>query len=415
MTLDPILAARELSKTKRGRNYPFFLACAAIFFFSLYMYSWQFQFDNTDLHVHAVIASEFDFTDLHSITSRLAYPLWHLCVAVLYQVGVPLVWASAVVCAVAKTLGMWLAYKLLEVITAGRVPRYVLTLAAFLLMFVTGLRLPWFNPFVYKGVGSPTVWHNPTQLMAIVSMFLCVPYLSHCWYEFDRLLPAMKNKTALPWSKIILLATLLVLSLACKPTFMQALIPAAAVFFLVEWIRHPHNHRYFFQIILAFLPAALYFLLQYLYYTGVVVPFSSGVSFGASAETVWAAVRSMLIMAGFPLYALLCCYQKNMFRDKMLVITLLTVGISVLEAMFFRETGLRLGHGNFNWASMSTALLLWVLMTGIFLRSFADFRRRKKKPWYRFLTFGGGFALMAWHLYSGGFYIYHLLVSHNSF
>ena len=412
---DPILAAWDLRKEKKTFDWLLCLLCAVVFLFSLLMYSWQFQFTVTDLFVHARIASEFNFADLHTITSRLAYPMWHLVVTVLFQLGVPLIWASAIVCALAKTLGMWLAWLLLRVVTCGKVSRPVLAVSAFALMLVTGLRLPWFNPFVYKGVGSPTVWHNPTQLVAIVSMFLCVPYVTHCWYTFQRRLPEQREQARLPWYMVAVLAVLLMFSLACKPTVMQTLIPSAALFFLVEWIRHPRNSRYFFQIILAFLPAVLYFLLQYLYYTGVVVPFTSGVAFGATPESAWAAVRNMLLMAAFPLFALFCCPRETLRRDKMLTLTLLMVGVSVLEAMFFRETGLRQGHGNFNWAGMSSALMLWVLMLGHFLRAFACYRQAAQKSLGATLSFGVGGGLLLWHIASGFYYIYHLFVSHNSF
>ena len=414
-SLDPVLFLRDLRKERHGFDWLFLAACLLVFGFSLFMYTWQFQFTVTDLFVHARIASEFDFGDLHTITSRLAYPMWHLCVSVLFQLGVPLIWASAIVCAAAKTLGMWLVRLLLAVVTQKRVSRAVLTLTAFALMFVTGIRIPGVNTFVYRGVGSPTVWHNPTQLMVIVTMLLCVPYIAHCWHDFERRLPEQGEKAMLSWGTVAVLATLLMLSLACKPTFMQALIPAAALFFLVQWIRYPKNSRYFFQIILAFLPAALYFLLQYLYYTGVVVPYTSGVAFGATPDTVWLAIRNTLIMAAFPLFALLCCDRKEMRRDKMLVLTLLMVVVSAVESMFFRETGIRQGHGNFNWAGMSTALMLWVLMAGHFLRSFAVFLQSPKKPRIRFAAFGVALGLLAWHMYSGIYYIYLLLASSNSF
>lgn len=412
---DPVLAAAASLK-KRAMDWPRMLAYAAVFAFSLWMYSWQFQFTVTDFHVHAVIASEFNFADLHTITSRLAYPAWHLCVAALYQLGLPLIWAASLVSALAKVAGMFLAYLLLSVIASEGVQRKWITLAGFLLMFVTGILVPGVNPGVYKGVGSPTVWHNPTQLMVTVSMLLCVPFVAHCWYEFERRLPEKGSKAMLPWGKVVLLAALLMFSLASKPTFMQAFLPACALFFLVQWIRHPKNSLFFLQMILAFLPAALYFLLQYLYYTGVVVPYTSGVEFGVTAQSAWIAIRGMLITSAFPLYVLLCCPQKDLRKDSMLAITLFMVVISVLESMFFRETGLRLGHGNFNWATMSASLMLWVLTLGRFLRTLAQTSKAavQKAPW-RGLSLGLGFALLLWHAYSSAYYIWYLFSTHNSF
>lgn len=413
-SLDPVLAARALPKRKRI-DWPFLLACALIFAFSLFMYHWEFQFEMTDLRVHARLASEFDFSDLHSITQRLAYPMWHFVVAVLYQLGMPLIWASSLVCALAKTAILCLTHKLLRVLTMDRVHSLWITLASFFLMFITGIQLPWFNSFVYNHVGSPTVWHNPTQLMVVVSMLLCIPYVAHCWCEFERRLPQTGEKTLLPWRMALALAALNLFSLSCKPTFMQAFLPACAVFFLVQWIRHPKNSRYFGQIILAFLPAVAYFLLQYLYYTGVVVDYTSGVTFGITGESAWAAARSLLIMAAFPLFALVVCYEKGMFKDKMLVLTLLMVACSVLEAMSLRETGLRQGHGNFNWASMTSALMLWILMSGKFMASFAAFLTAPRRPWYRFALYALAVCLLIWHLYSSGFYLDHLLRTNNAF
>ena len=56
----------------------------------------------------------------------------------------------------------------------------------------------------------------------------------------------------------------------------------------------------------------------------------------------------------------------------MLVLALLMVLFSLLEGMAFRETGLREGHGNFTWATNSSSFILWVTMTGIFLREFVS-------------------------------------------
>ena len=168
---DPVVVANSLLK-KRQLDPLRICAYLAVFAFSLWMFAWEYQFPATDLRVHATIASEFNFVDLHSITSRMAYPFWHLCVALLYQLGMPLIWASSVVCAVAKVLGMFLAILLLTIITEDKINKNFITLAGILLMFVTGIRIPGFNEKVYQGVGSPTVWHNPTQLAVTVSMLL---------------------------------------------------------------------------------------------------------------------------------------------------------------------------------------------------------------------------------------------------
>jgi len=438
MTFDAVQLDRDLRRRSEKQPFDWFkwLTLAVLILFSLRVFLWEFGNTYSDLYKHAVIASEFDFADLHSITSRLAYPVWHLCVSALYQLGLPLSWAAASVCALCKALLFLLVRRFLLVMTRERLPGAALTLAALVLMLVTPLRIPAINQFVYKGVGSPTVWHNPTQLAVLVTAMLCVPYTLHCWYEFERLLPANGAKTMLPWRKVVTLAVLAMASLACKPTFMQAMIPAAAVFFLVQWIRHPRNSRYFLQIIAAFVPAVAYFLLQYLYYTGVVVPYTSGVVFGTTPEEIWLAIRNMLLMAAFPLFALLCVYRKGMFRDATLTLCLLMAGFSVLEAMFFRETGLRLNHGNFNWASMSSAFMLWVVALPKFTDAIGEFRERRRRVQIsgvegtlssaaiqkekvelniRSAAFFACFVLLVWHIYSSFYYLYYLFTTGNVF
>ena len=71
--------------------------------------------------------------------------------------------------------------------------------------------------------------------------------------------------------------------------------------YLVELIRRPKEWRYFGQIVLAFVPAVAYFLLQFLYYTGVVVEFTSGMDFGITSRTAWLAIRNTLMMSACPL------------------------------------------------------------------------------------------------------------------
>ena len=438
MSFDAVELDRDLRRRSGKQDFDWFkwLTLTVLVVFSAYMYLWEFARVDSDLYKHALIASEFNFTDIHSITSRLAYPLWHMVVALLYQVGVPLGWAAALVCTVCKGLLFLLARRYMLVISRNGISPAVATLCALLVLLVTPIRVPGVNELVYRGVGSPTVWHNPTQLAVLVTALLCVPYTLHCWYSFERLLPTQGATAMLPWRKVIVLAALLMLSLACKPTFMQALIPAAAIFFLVQWIRHPRNSRYFIQIIVAFLPAAAYFVLQFLYYTGVVVPFTSGVEFGVTWMDAWLALRSLLLMSAFPLFALLCCYRPGMFSDKALVLCLLMAGISVLEAMFFRETGVRENHGNFNWANMSSAFLLWVIMLPKFVDAIQDYKMQASRLAaarvhgtrtsqtihtesnalrIRSLLFLAGFVLLVWHAYSSFYYIRYLLSTGNVF
>lgn len=413
MTYDPVVSGKKIWKQMLGA--PVLIALALVLVSSFFMFLREFSYENADLFIHATIASEFDFADLHSITSRLSYPLWHIAVSALYQLGMPLGYAAASVCALCKGITFLLTYWLVGAMAGEGGSRWtVLGLSAFL-MIVTGVLVMSVSDAVYRGVGSPNVWHNPTQQTVTAAMMLVMPWLAHCWYAFERQAEAGNERVLLPWWKIAVLAVLCMGSVACKPTFMQALLPAAFVMYLAEVLRRPRQWRYFGQIVLAFLPSVGYFLLSYLYYTGVVVEFTSGVEIGITAETAWVAVRNTLMMSACPLMAVIVCYRKGMFKDQLVVLALLMTAFSVLEAMAFRETGMREGHGNFTWAANSSSYFLWVVMTGVFLRTFpADVRAGALRT-VRGLGYAAVGGLFLWHAYSSVYYLHYLLTSTNAF
>ena len=268
---------------------------------------------------------------------------------------------------------------------------------------------------VYRAVGSPTVWHNPTQITVTTVSLLCVPYLMHCWCEFERQLAAGRRAITLPWRKVFWLIVLLMLAAATKPTFLQALLPAAIVLIAVQWAKQPRQWRYFMQLVLAFLPSVAYFLLQYLYYTGVVVEYTSGVTVFATAETLWIALRSVLMMGAFPLLALLLRHRKGQKVDRAVLLVLLMLLFSALEAAFFHETGLREAHGNFTWATGSSALLLWWLALRDYWNDFAAFWPARGQSRLRATGYVGCWVLLGWHALSALYYLYYLISTGNVF
>ena len=416
MTLDPIRAAKELRDAGRKENH----WCAAVLcciymVASCLIYLREFSYPYADFYLHADIANDFDFTDLHSITSRIAYPLWHLMVRTVQYLGASLEWASVGVSTVVKGLTYLLTYGLLNAVTEGRFRRWKMALASFAVVVVTPIWIPAVNPRVYGGVGSPNIWHNPTQQLIMMAMLMVMPWVVHCWYEFERRVENGEKNIMLPWSKVVVLAVLGMGSVACKATFMQALLPAAFVMYLVELCRKPREWRYFGQIVLAFLPAAAYFLLQYLYYTGVVVEYTSGVEFGITLETAWISIRNVLMMSACPLAAVIACWRKGLFKDRMLLLALLMLLFSALEAMAFRETGQRQGHGNFTWASSSSAFFLWVAMMGVFLREMREHIRQGTLCVWRKAGIAVTVGLFLWQLGAGvGYYIW-LMTTQSTF
>ena len=413
MIYDPIRLTAE-KRSQRRFDWTFFVCLAVLCVICVFMFLKQAAIQLVDFSVHMNWAGDFDFSDLHSITSRIAYPMWHILVAIVHQLGLPLEWAAVLITTLCKMGTYVLAYLFIDAMSLRSQKRWLVSLMSFAAVIVTCL---WIRPvsyFVYKGVGSPNVWHNPTQLAVTFAMFIVIPWLLHLWYEFERGLTEGRTNIILPWWKIIVMIVINMGCLSCKPTVLQALMPAAFVMYLVELIRHKSEWRYFGQIVLAFVPAAAYFLLQYLYYTGVVVEFTSGVEFGITGRTAWLAVRNTLMMSACPLMAVIACWRKGMLKDRSLVLALLMTLFSVIEVMAFRETGMREGHGNFAWASYSSSMYLWVVMIGVFLRSFtADVKQGMTLV--RKTGYGLTFALFGWHLVSGIYYLFYLFSREMAF
>ena len=109
--------------------------------FALYMFLWEMRLPTEiDLQIHASYSVDFDFTDLHSITSRIAYPLWHVLVAILYQLGLPIDWSAAIVTTLFRTVTFVFTYRLLNRMSGNRLKTFWLALCT-LLVFVVRAKI----------------------------------------------------------------------------------------------------------------------------------------------------------------------------------------------------------------------------------------------------------------------------------
>lgn len=365
-------------------------------FLLTYALSWVLiQRPASDLSIHTTWAGEGDFRDLTSFLHHVANPLWHCIVAVTVLMGVPLEIASALVTALFKTAEVWIIHRLLSVALHDRLSPTRIALAALVSATVSGVCLPWYNPTVYLGVGTPNTWHSSTQLSALVFMLLCVPYTAWCYDRFEELEPSQGPKAILPWPCAITLGVLLFMSLLSKPTFMQAFLPAACLFFLVKWIRHPRSSRFFVQIILVVLPSVAYMLIQYMYYYGIIVPHESSMVLQLSGEKALHVLIRTVLLYAFPLYTLWSSRKQK--KDTFFWLTLLFNVVGILEFLLLGEDGRRSEDGNFGWGMMGAALMMWVMCLIRFLR-------QEQRSW-------PGWALIGWHWLSGLYYIYYLFTT----
>lgn len=358
---------------------------------------------SSDISIHATWAAEGDFSDLTSFFHHGAHPMWHVLVSILLHLGVPLAVASPLVTAVCKLAEFaiihWLYRRWLK-----DAPLWLVTLLTVLCTTVSSLCWPWYNPTVYLGAGTPNTWHSCTQMIALVWMLLCVPYVARIYDRFTELEPKMGAATRLTAKEILLLCFLLLCSLAAKPTVMQVFMPAACLFFLWQWIRHPKNSRYFLQVLAGVVPAILLMILQYMYYFGIIVPSQGDMVLEVSLAKVKQTAIMVVLMQAFPMAALLLTRKQP--KDTLYWLTMLMNIVGIIEFLILGENGRRAADGNFGWGLMAAVLMLWVIA----LPRIINARRSEKQlsP-IRRLGYGACWALLLWHLGSGIYYLWYLL------
>jgi len=377
----------------------------------------------SDLSIHATWAAEGNFADLRSFVHHGAHPLWHVLVAAVLLTGLPLPASAALVTALLKAAEVYLLISLsARLLKQGG---WLATGCGFVAALVTSVWIPWVNPTIYLGVGSPNTWHSPTQIAAMVIMLLCVPLTAACVETFQRRLPEDGAKANVPWKDAVLLSGLLLLSLVAKPTFMQAFLPAACLYFLVLWIRKPKNSPFFVRMMLVALPSVLFMVFQYLYYFGIIVPSQGNMVFQVSWAKVGEVGVDVLLTRAFPIFVLLTCTERDTWRKPLYILTLAMDVVSILEMLLLSETGRRASDGNFGWAMMGSALMLWAITLPLFVKKVkAWFGRRRAaaegqpyledKPRAEAVKWGAGGVLILWHLASGVYYIIYLLTTANA-
>ena len=142
---------------------------------------------------------------------------------------------------------------------------------------------------------------------------------------------------------------------------MQAFLPAAGLYFAVLWLKNPKGSTYYLRLLLAAVPAVLVIFLQFLFYFGGVVETQGGITLLISGEKTMAVLRLTLLTQLFPLYALVLFADRETLKKPLFTLVLLLDAVAVLQMLVLSETGYRAQDGNFGWAVMGAALMLWAV------------------------------------------------------
>lgn len=395
-------------------------ATAAMFALSYAVFFALMQRSASDISIHATWAAEIRFADWRSFFHHGAHPLWHALTALVLLTGLPLAHSAALVTALCKAAEVWLLIALAAHVLGKR--GWAATLCGLAASLVAALWVPALNPFVYAGIGSPNPWHSPTQLIVMVPMLLCVPLTARCVDAFRERLPLDGPKANAPVRDAVLLGALLFISLAAKPTFMQAFLPAACLYFLVLWLRMPRNSAFFLRMLAAAAPAVVLMVLQYLFYFGVLVPSQGNMVLDTSPAKWGEVALSVLLTRAFPILVLAACTDRETWRSPLVWLTLATDAVAILEMLLLSEDGRRAADGNFGWAMMGSALMLWAITLPLYVRFARRWARRRRAaavgqptlashPRLEAGALGAGALLLVWHLASGIYYAVYLLTT----
>lgn len=370
-----------------------------------------------DLREHTWHAESIYLDRLWPAWLKRPYLFWHLCVkGCIKFFHMPVNAASAFTHGFFAGFTCLLTFYLLDKTgqrLAGKDVGVSAALSAGILGFVAPLYVPWFNSHQYEGQFSINPIFNPTH-MAVKPLGLI------CFMLAVDLILAYKGKEKIYFPNIkknkylyMLFSATLFLSAFTKPTFMYMLLPAGAVYLLIDlafalWKKDGSALKVWgimWRMACASIPALVYLCFEYAAFY-----FLGGTNEDAHVAiyhflTAWHIYspnvpRSLRLAMAFPFW-MLVTNLKYFFQSVEGRLSLISYAVGTLEFSFFVETGEKLSHLNFAWPMMSGMLLLWVVSTARLLALTTGSSSRRFDP--AVVTIG--WILLSIHLFSGLYYI----------
>ena len=350
---------------------------------------WRLTFGvGGDIEMHNVLLMRF--ADGGMLPT--AYPMYHAMVWTisgfshsLESLGVAAV-VVLTVSVLARTLASWVYLMPLRADTAYASWKAAVVAGG----LVVAMPLPnwWKFPDVYLGQITPSVWHNPTLIMAMP--FTVVLFASAMW-SLHRESPKVYALTS---------AMLVFVALA-KPSYLLAFIPVYAA--LLVWsLRVRFASRSGKLAVLAGVlgPVLLVILAQYFGTFGE----ATGGGIAIRPFAVWRLFSphiavSLGLSVAFPLVALAVSWRRAL-RDSALMVAWAVFVLALLELIILAEKGKAFPYGNFFWGSYAALFVL-------FLTSARTLLVTQAHGWRSLVAWGAFWA----HGASGVLYLVYLLVS----
>lgn len=407
---------------EKNSNAKFALAAVLSVIVFVVMYKWtlnQVKFDGiNDLREHMWHAESIYLDRFWTAWLKRPYLLWHLCVKFLLKfTSAPLEEATACVHAAFAALNCLITFfiidKIVQRISSRKGSGMCAASVAGMLGFVMPMYIWWFNHHHHEGQWTINPFFNPTHMavkpFGLLTFALAVDLILR-YRGQDTLFftgKRVQKYLYILWGGVLLLSTFI------KPTFIYMLLPAGAVFLLIDLVVSlcrkdgywKKTWSFMWRMACACIPSLIYLLLE----------FSAFYFWGGTNEDAHVAVypflyvwklfspnipKSIVLGMSFPIWMVLTNW-KYFWKSVEGRLSLVAYFIGFLEFSFFVETGFKLTHCNFSWPLMSGMLLLWVI-------SGAKLVERTERPdgdRKNVVVVTVGWILLAVHFFSGLYYI----------
>lgn len=396
-----------MNRQKRNHIWPFGIVCVVIFYGTCILTDLIMERQGSDLIVHTNNAALLEFSNPIPFLRRFTYPVYHILTAFFNRIFHISIYNSGVlVVTIFVMLTVIVTYMILKKFLKEVCGEYIICGLTFVLTYVTAIYLPWYNKSVYIGQSSPNIWHSPTQAVvkavALLSVFLYVKL----YYDFQDILKDADKKNLLSWKKVGIFSLLLLYSVLAKPSFLQGFLPAVCAFLIIELVVSKGKiFPFCVQSGLAFFPACLYLLYQFLFYYSDGSEYGRGgikfTFFGFVGNSAPNILISSVLLYAFPLFCIVFVARKDLFKDKYLMLIVLFAAVAFCESACMAEA---LGNsaGNFSWAKQLSVYFLWVIAIIKYFqgRSSGLESFGKKEEW----IFRLGDLLLVAHFISGIYY-----------
>lgn len=379
-----------------------------ILFFSLFFYALLYltfhQAYNEEfsrvVHSHLVFSHPSDTPQHLEIMHQyingekfLAHPLWHLLVFnVSSAAHIEYATASSIVSSFLIMLWMLIVYYLVN----ARVNQYytdvfeygkaILTLSAtFSICIIGPFYFPYLSDLIYKGQGSPNVWHNVT-LWTVKPLALLA---------FLFTMRGLKMQKLLDFAAAFIFS---VTSIFAKPSFIMIFLPSLLLLISIKRFYSKRTLVYMSSLCLA---ASLVMLYQYLnvFEGGRQIIFDYFGVWSLRSQNIPLSIVSAL---AFPLLFLIIM-RKEKIADELLASWLLTFFGLVLFACF-AESGPKYSHGNFGWSYKIAMSILYLFSILEFIKKYSQFSRLHRYALLFLLVIQTGI---------GAYYFGHVLAGEN--